>query len=87
MFLTENNKSANLDQSINQSIYLCQYVGCGCPQRLMNETHDNIIPIEYVNCFNFLCFYFEYLVLLLTLLSFLCIELWLWPSFLGKGKF
>ena len=61
MFLTENNKSADLDQSINQSIN--------------------------VNCFNFLCFYFEYLVLLLTLLSLLRIELWLWLSFLGKGKF
>ena len=47
MFLTENNKIADLDQSINQSIYLCQYVGWGCPQRLMNETYDNIIPIEY----------------------------------------
>ena len=82
MFLTENNKSADLDRSINQStinqsIYLCQYVGWGCPQRLMNETYDNIIPIEYVNCFNFVCFYFEYLVLLLTLLSLLRIELWL----------
>ena len=61
-------------------------MGWGCPQRLMNETYDNIIPIEYVNCFNLLCFYFEYLVLLLTLLSLLRIELWLWLSFLGKGK-
>ena len=25
----------------------------------MNETYDNIIPIEYVNCFNFLCFFFR----------------------------
>ena len=87
MFLTENSESADLDQSINQSIYLCQYVGWRCPQRLMNETYDNIIPIEYVNYFNFVCFYFEYLVLLLTLLSLLRIELWLWLSFLGKGKF
>ena len=98
MFLTENNKGADLDQSINQSInqsidqsinqsiYLCQYLGWGCPQRLMNETYDNIIPIEYVNCFNFVCFYFEYLVLLLTLLSLPRIELWLWLSFLRKGK-
>ena len=32
----------------------------------MNETYDNIIPIECVNCLNFLCFFFEYLVLFNT---------------------
>ena len=61
-------------------------MGWGCPQRLMNETYDNIIPIEYVNCFNFVCLYFEYLVLLLTLLSLLRIELWLWLSFFRKRE-
>ena len=86
MFLTENNKSADLDQSTNQFIYVNTWDGVA-PLRLMNETYDNIFPIEYVNCFNFLCFYFEFLVLLLTLLSLLRIELWLWLSFLGKGKF
>ena len=78
MFLTENNKSADLDQSTNQFIYVNTWDGVA-PLRLMNETYDN--------CFNFLCFYFEFLVLLLTLLSLLRIELWLWLSFLGKGKF
>ena len=43
-------------KSINQSIYLRQYVGWGCPghpsQRLMYKTHDNqntnLIKIQYI---------------------------------------
>ena len=85
MFLTENNKSADLDRSINQSIN--QSINDQSINLFMSIRGMGLPPIEYVNCFNFVCFYFEYLVLSLTLLSLLRIELWLWLSFLGKGKF